>query len=74
MLHALALVYFVALASAACAVIAGMIYGNRETIRLALTPYESRPVALLPLPMERSSNRTRVLRRAMPAPALRLAA
>lgn len=74
MLHILAFIYFAALCSVAAAVIAGMIYGNRAAIRRALTPYQSRPVALLPLAVAPSSRRTRVIRIAAPAPVLRLAA
>lgn len=74
MLHVLAFIYFVALGSVAAAVIAGMMYGNRDAIRRALTPYQSRAVALLPLAVAPCSRRTRVIRMAAPAPVLRLAA
>jgi hypothetical protein len=74
MLHILSFIYFAALFSTAAIVIVGMLLGNREAIRRALDLYQSNPVALLPLPVERMSNRTRVIRRATPAPVLRLAA
>jgi hypothetical protein len=74
MLHLLALVYFAALLSAAGIVIMGTLLANGQTIRRALFMYESRPVAFLPISVERLVSRARVIRMAMSAPVLRLAA
>jgi hypothetical protein len=74
MLHILALVYFVALLSAAVLVIAGMLLANREHILAALGIDDVRPAVSLPVLRERPPVRARVVRMASPAPAWRMAA